>query len=84
MHENPGVWKKGVRLKFTIEGKIAWLGLNDYMEVWATGVREIRVNNGQKKNPRAHPRVRTPRSQSSLNEKGQPAEYLPTSQNSQE
>ena len=78
----------GVRLKFSIEGKIARLGLNDYMEVWTTGVWEIRVNNAQKKKkPAGTPACENASVsgyQSPLNEKGQPAEYLPTSQNSQE
>ena len=79
----------GVRLKFSIEGKIARLGLNDYMEVWTTGVWEIRVNNAPKKKKNlagtpACENASVSRYQSPLNEKGQPAEYLPTSQNSQE
>ena len=81
----------GVRLKFSIgKGKIARLGLWVWMiiwEVWTTGVREIRVNNAQKKKPAGTPaceNASVSRYQSPLNEKGKPAEYLPTSQNSQE
>ena len=77
----------GVRLKCSIgKGKIARLGLNDYIgSLNNRGSRNSREQRA-KKNAGTPACVNASVScyQSSLNEKGQPAEYLPTRQNSQE
>ena len=87
MHENPGVWKNGGKIKVYDWGEDSLVGFEWlYGSLNNRGSRNSREQRA-KKNPAGTPaceNASVSRYQSPLNEKGQPAEYLQTSQNSQE